>query len=126
MSPDTNNDLGNEDEEDDEENIDDDDDDDEPVFKFSSVTALSMDRSKPENSADLSINFSCIAVHEKFLVIGKVTGEIMITDHLGHAITEYEIKAVNIDRTSNVDVCFFVCFVSIVYVAYVSCQCDIN
>jgi hypothetical protein len=88
MSPDTNNNVGNEsDDETDEEQ------EDEPVFKFSTITISPELRINNENVKNLAAEFSCIAVHEKFLVIGKTTGEISITDHMGHAIPQFQIKA---------------------------------
>jgi hypothetical protein len=90
MSPDTNNNVGNEgDDETDEE-----EDEDEPVFKYSEITISSGLRKTNDNSKNIPPEFSCIAVHEKFLVIGKTTGEILITDHLGNIIPQYQIKAV--------------------------------
>jgi hypothetical protein len=92
MSPDTNNNVGNEG--DDENDEEEDEDDDEPVFKYSEITISSGLRKANDNSKNLTADFSCIAVHEKFLVIGKTTGEILITDHLGNTIPQYQIKAV--------------------------------
>ena len=103
MSLDTNNNLETEEddeetsvaeeENDDDDDEDEDEDEDEPVFKFSSITTSSGLRKVTENVKNMSVDFSCIAVHEEFLVIGKTTGEILITDHLGHIIPEYQIKA---------------------------------
>lgn len=89
MSPDTNNNIGNDANDPDEE-----EDEDEPVFKFSSITIESGLRKPSENSKDGSAEFCCIAVHDKFLAIGKPTGDILITDHLGHVIPQRQIKAV--------------------------------
>ena len=83
MSSDTNSDIGNEEE--------DESDEEEPLFKFSSIT---IESELQNNNRTMSAEFSCIAVHEKFLAIGKLTGEILITDHLGHIISQYQIKAV--------------------------------
>ena len=97
MHPDKKNNQGNEEhntEEQEEEEDDDDDDDDEPAFKFSTITVASGLRKNTDNSGHMPAEFSCIAVHEKFLVIGKLTGEILITDHLGHIIPQYQIRAV--------------------------------
>lgn len=96
MSLDTNNNLETEEDDDEETSADEeeeDDDEDEPVFKFSSITTSSGLRKVTDNVKNMSVDFSCIAVHEKFLVIGKTTGELLITDHLGHVIPEYQIKA---------------------------------
>ncbi|CAF3876112.1 unnamed protein product [Rotaria magnacalcarata] len=89
MSPDTNNNVGGTEEHDDEEE----EDEDEPVFKFSTITVGPGVRKNNENSKNIPAEFSCIAVHEKFLVIGKPTGEIIITDHLGNIISQFQIKA---------------------------------
>lgn len=87
MSLDTNNNIGNE-------NDDDrDEDEDEPIFKYSTITISTGLRKTDENIKNLPAEFSCIAVHEKFLVIGKTTGDILITDHLGNIIPEYQIRA---------------------------------
>jgi len=94
MSPDTNN--NREHETDDEDDEDDEEDEDEPVFKFSTITISSGLRKTDDNIKNIPADFSCIAVHEKFLVIGKTTGEILITDHLGNTIPQYQIKAVKI------------------------------
>jgi len=94
MSPDTNNNIGNESADEDDEVEDDDGDEDEPVFKFSTITISSGLRKNNDNIKNIPADFSCIAVHEKFLVIGKTTGEILITDHLGNTIQAYQIKAV--------------------------------
>lgn len=91
MSPDTNNNVENEDN--DETSEEEEEEEDEPLFKFSSITASSGLRKTTENVKNLTEDFSCIAVHEKFLAIGKPTGEILITDHLGHIIPQYQIKA---------------------------------
>jgi hypothetical protein len=94
MSPDTNNNLDHDDDDHgDSHGEDEDDDDEEPVFKFSPIIASSEARSK-ENSKNLAPVYSCIAVHEKFLVMGKMNGEIVITDHMGHAAPQYQIRAV--------------------------------
>ena len=87
-SPDTNNNIGNESND---EN-DDDEQEDEPVFKFSTIT-ISPELRNTENLRNLAAEFSCIAVHEKFLIIGKTNGEISIIDHMGHAIPNFQIKA---------------------------------
>jgi hypothetical protein len=90
MSPDTNNNVGDDgDNENDEE-----EDEDEPVFKFSTITISSGLRKNNDDSKNIPAEFSCIAVHEKFIVIGKTTGDILITDHLGNTIPQYQIKAV--------------------------------
>ncbi|CAF1151020.1 unnamed protein product [Rotaria sordida] len=88
MSPDTNNNVGNKENDEEEE-----EDDDEPVFKFSTIAIASGLRKTNDDDKNISAEFSCIAVHEKFLVIGKPTGEILITDHLGNIIPQYQIKA---------------------------------
>lgn len=99
MSLDTNNNLEAEDddetsgEEEEDDGTEDEEEEDEPVFKFSSITLASGLRKVTDNVKNMSVDFSCIAVHEKFLVIGKTTGEILITDHLGHTIPQYQIKA---------------------------------
>lgn len=90
MSPDTNNNVGATGEHTDEEE----EDEDEPSFKYSSITTASGLRKPIETNKTVSAEFSCIAVHEKFLAIGKLTGDILITDHLGHTIPQYQIKAV--------------------------------
>ena len=88
MSPDTNNNLDHEDSHDEDE-----DDEEEPVFKFSPINSPSEAQSK-ESGKNLTAVYSCIAVHEKFLVMGKMNGEIVITDHMGHAAPQYQIRAV--------------------------------
>jgi hypothetical protein len=95
MSPDTNNNIGNEvnDETDDD---DEEEDQDEPVFKFSTITIASAVRKNNDNSKPIPSEFSCIAVHEKFIAIGKTTGEILIMDHMGNTIPQYQIKGVSI------------------------------
>ena len=104
MSLDTNNNVGIEDndgtsEEEDEQ--DDDDEEDEPVFKYSPITVSSALRRSTEDTRNLSPEFSCIAVHEKFLVIGKVTGEILITDPQGVVTSHDPIKAVIRPRSTH-------------------------
>ncbi len=89
MSPDTNNNIGNEDEND----ASSEGEEDEAVFKFSTITISSGLRKTNDNTKNIPAEFCCIAVHEKFLVIGKPTGEILITDHMGNAIPQYQIKA---------------------------------
>ncbi len=73
-----------------------DEEEDEPVFKFSEITISSGLRNNTDNIRNIAADFSCIAVHEKFLVLGRTTGEILITDHLGNTIPQYQIKAVKI------------------------------
>ena len=94
MSPDTNNNLDHEDD-DQEDDSHDEDEEEEPVFKFSPITSSPEARSA-ETSKSLAAIYSCIAVHEKFLVMGKMNGEVVITDHLGHAAPQYQIRAVEI------------------------------
>lgn len=89
MSPDTNNNLDHEGDSHDE----DEDEEQEPVFKFSPINSPSEAQGK-ESSKNLAAVYSCIAVHEKFLVMGKMNGEIVITDHLGNAAPQYQIRAV--------------------------------
>ena len=91
MSPDTNNNLGNE--SDDQTDSSHEEGEDEPVFKYSPITISTGWRKSNENMKNLPAEFSCIAVHEKFLIIGKTTGEILITDHLGNISPQYQIKA---------------------------------
>jgi WD40 repeat protein len=88
LSPDTNNNIGNT-----SNDRTDEEQEDEPVFKFSTITISSESRRDNENVRNLAAEFSCIAVNEKFLVIGKTTGEISIIDHMGHAIQDFQIKA---------------------------------
>src|SRR4051812_23786211 len=87
MSPDTNNNIGSDGDENNTE-----EDEDEPVFKFSSIAASGL-RKNNDNNKNSPAEFSCIAVHSKFLVIGKTTGEILITDHLGNISTVHQIRA---------------------------------
>lgn len=96
MAPDTNNNIGIEgdDDNDDDEEEDEDEEEEEPVFKFSTIAISSGLRRANESTRNMAADFSCMAVHEKFLVIGKMTGEILITDHLGNIIPQYQIKAV--------------------------------
>jgi hypothetical protein len=96
MSPDTNNNIGNEgdDDNEDDEEEEEDEEEAEPVFKFSPITLSSGLRKSNENSKNMPADFSCMAVHVKFLVIGKMTGEILITDHMGNIIPQYQIRAV--------------------------------
>ncbi len=107
MSPDTNNNIGNESADEDDEVEDDDGDEDEPVFKFSTITISSGLRKNNDNIKNIPADFSCIAVHEKFLVIGKTTGEILITDHLGNTIPQYQIKAVKTYFEKNKRIIYF-------------------
>ncbi|UJR09415.1 hypothetical protein I4U23_013656 [Adineta vaga] len=96
MCPDTNNNIGNErdDNNDDDDEVDDEEEEqEEPVFKYSTITISSGLRKANDTTKNMPADFSCIAVHEKFLVIGKTTGEILITDHLGNIIPQYQIKA---------------------------------
>ncbi|CAF0783646.1 unnamed protein product [Adineta ricciae] len=77
-----------------EENDDGGDYDDEPVFKFSKVTlSSSVSRKANDDNKSTPDYLSCIAVHERFLVIGKNTGDILITDHLGTIIPQFHIQA---------------------------------
>jgi len=119
MSPDTNNNIGNESADEDDEVEDDDGDEDEPVFKFSTITISSGLRKNNDNIKNIPADFSCIAVHEKFLVIGKTTGEILITDHLGNTIPQYKIIAVKIYFEKNKNEYLFL-------IAYISSKCNIN
>ncbi|CAF4220284.1 unnamed protein product, partial [Rotaria sp. Silwood2] len=89
MSPDTNNNVAIEEDDEEEEE----EDEDEPVFKFSTITIASGLRKTNDNDKNVPAEFSCIAVNEKFLAIGKPTGEILITDHMGHIIPQYQIRA---------------------------------
>ena len=88
----TNNNVGNE--ENDGTSEEEEEDEDEPAFKFSPITVSSGLRRSTEDTRNLSPEFSCIALHEKFLVIGKVTGEILITDPHGFVTSHDQIKVV--------------------------------
>jgi hypothetical protein len=96
MSPDTNNNIGNEVNDETDDDDEEEEDQDEPVFKFSTITSSSGVRKTNDNSKSIPSQFSCIAVHEKFIVIGKTTGEIVIMDHMGNTIPQYQIKGVSI------------------------------
>jgi hypothetical protein len=94
MSPDTNNNVGNETGDDNEEE----EDEDEPVYKFSTITVSSGFRRNNNNNRTVPAEFCCMAVHKNFLVIGKPTGEIVITDHMGNTNPQHQIKAVMITK----------------------------
>ena len=53
------------------EDEDENEEEDEPVFKFSTITISTGLRKNNENVKNLVAEFSCLAVHEKFIVIGK-------------------------------------------------------
>jgi hypothetical protein len=95
MSPDTNNNVGNEADDDNEEE---EEDEDEPVYKFSTITVSSGLRKNNDNIKNMPAEFCCMAVHKNFLVIGKPTGEIVITDHMGNTNPQHQIKAVMITK----------------------------
>lgn len=80
---------------DDDEDDEEEDDEDEPVFKFSSIINPSKVESTNKNeSRRLPMpDFSCLAVHERFLVIGRMTGDLLVTDHLGHEMPHFQMKA---------------------------------
>ena len=96
--------------------------DDEPVFKFSKVTlSSSVSRKANDDNKNTPDYLSCIAVHERFLVIGKNTGDILITDHLGTIIPQFQIQAVRkLPRFTIADRS------SLVFLAYISRQCNID
>lgn len=96
MSFDMNNNSSRNETEDETEEEEEEEEEDEPVFKFSTITISTGLRKTNDSDKNIPADFSCIAVHEKFLVIGRTTGEILITDHLGNTIPQYQIRAVKI------------------------------
>ena len=90
MCADTNNSIENEEADDNDEEAE----EYEPVFKFCPITSSSELRENKNNTKNVQAEFSCMAVHARFIVVGKTTGEILIMDHLGHTIPQYQIRAV--------------------------------
>ncbi|CAF1302705.1 unnamed protein product [Adineta steineri] len=89
MCADTNNSIENEEGDDNDEEAE----EYEPVFKFCPITNSSEFRENKNNTKNAPAEFSCMAVHARFIVVGKTTGEIIIMDHMGHTIPQYQIKA---------------------------------
>lgn len=87
MSPDANN------------NSDDESDDVESTFKYTPIieySSQSDSNNSDNNDSSIGSELSCLAVHDKFLVIGKRNGQILIFDHAGTPSNQFKIQPVRL------------------------------